>query len=773
VQSVSGTLAAAILAQERSPVVLVEVDWARNGYGGPGTIDDLTPMVADLRVSRALTTDLPEQARPFSGIAAASATVVLARNDESAAGQHAAWWFSPYNTASPIYGYDRKGAPARVSVGFRTSAGAEYVRLLTGRVRRLAVDSGQRTATLELVDNREALARQVTLPMIIADDGTVAGGANKPGLTGAFLADWVLRQCGFYASPPVRASCKLSATMHGSGWPEVGTLHDFYGANYTTLAFPPDGFTHPTPAAKWVASVTTSGTSSQVLYYNLSATASANTGGRLLVEGWWRFNDIGGTDHSAIWHAFHEGTSTPFVSAWVDATGRLQVDVNRGGAGTNVSTGTAGPSGFANATWYYIGVYCEFNSTDMNVWLRKNGATTGPVNLATVNHSAELLDRLYVAQGNAASFARDYLDGNTEAVQVTTQDFAGDPDGAGAWNDAFVPAAQVMAGRNSLIATPVMREQAWTVLQQLADAELGTAGCLEDGTPFFRDRTFFTVAPQTVSQRTLRATDAITDLGSDESTDSVRNHIAVHAAPPTVQASKDVWKLVTLVSVPANGSKTFWAQFDTPAGNLDTTPGSHTAVTTSRYNASTARDGAGSVVSNLTWAVTPFAQSAKIVVTNPNAFTVWLVGNTGVTGVTAGAPSLVLHGDLVLFDATADDTSGVLSVNQHQRLEASDATSIAAFGEQLYEESGNPFLQDLDSIGLKATDLLAMLKDGKPTLQGLGIVADPRLQLGDRVTVVDAAGLVVSADVHLAEINTTFTAGDDGKLAQTISTRAT
>jgi hypothetical protein len=769
-QSVSGTLAAAILAQERSPVCLVEVDWARDGYGGPGTIDDLTPMVSGLSVSRALTTDLPEEARPFSGIAAASATVELAKNDEAASGQHAVWYFSPYNTASPLFGMDRKGAPARISIGFRTSAGLEYVRVLTGRVRRPQTSSRNRSATLELVDNSEALRKQVTLPMIIADDGTVADDSKKPGLTGAFLAHHVLRQCGFYASPPVRANCVLSATLHGSGWPEVGTITRFRGANFTQLAFPPatDGFTVP---AKWVASVQTSGISSQTIWYTLAGSVSPNTSGRLFVEGWWRFDDIGIGDHSAIWKVFRNGTSDPYVSAWIDPIGRLQVDLHRGGADTPHSTGTSGPSGFVNSTWYYIGVYVEFNSGNVNVWLRKDAAAwVGPVTVTTTgSQAAGVMDSATIAQGNAASYVIDYLDGNSEAVQITTENGAGTPPTA---NNAFVPTAQVMAGKNDLIATPVLSEQAWNILQKLADAELGMAGCLEDGTPYFRDRSFLTTAPQTVSQRTLSATDAIIDLDSDESVDSVRNHIIIKANPPDVQAAKDVWKLTTLVKILASGSKTFWASFDTPAGNIDTTPTSHGANTATRYNASTTRDGSGSVVSNLSFTITPFAQSAKIVVTNPNAFTVYLVGNTGVANVSPGVPSLILHGDRVLFDQTTDDATGVLSVNQHQRQEASDAISIAAFEEQPLELPDNPFRQDLDSIGLTATDLLAMLKDGKPTVQGLAIVGDPRLQLGDRDTLVDANGLVISADVHLAEIQTSFTSGDDGKLTQTISTRA-
>jgi hypothetical protein len=45
--------------------------------------------------------------------------------------------------------------------------------------------------------------------------------------------------------------------------------------------------------------------------------------------------------------------------------------------------------------------------------------------------------------------------------------------------------------------------------------------------------------------------------------------------------------------------------------------------------------------------------------------------------------------------------------------------------------------------------LLAVLKDPHPSLSSLEIVGDPRLQLGDRVRVVDAEGLALDADFFI------------------------
>src|SRR6266545_7388853 len=175
---------------------------------------------------------------------------------------------------------------------------------------------------------------------------------------------------------------------------------------------------------------------------------------------------------------------------------------------------------------------------------------------------------------------------------------------------------------------------------------------------------------------------------------------------------------------------------------------------------STARDGNGSVVSNLSITVTAFAQSAKIVVTNPNAFTVYLVGNTGVANVSAGVPSMRLVGQAVKFSQDALSTK--------MRSEATDTASIAAYGvEQVLEIPDSPFRQDPDAIDNLAQDLLAQLKDPKPTLQDIPLVGDPRLQLGDRVTLQDPDGLALNTDFNISSIRTDLT--KDGGLEQTLN----
>jgi hypothetical protein len=726
-------------------------------------LDDLSLDVKRLRVTRALTTDLPAQARPYTGLAAATAELDLAR-DDGGNNEHAAWHYSPWNTASPLYGKDRKGAPARVEVGYRTDAGPEYVRLLTGRIHALGVGARSRVAKLEIVDPSEALRKQVTLPAIVADDLVVGAGGRKPGLSGTFLADWVLRQCGYYASPPRRPGCVLMATMHGSGWPELGSIQDFHAAGSAQFAFT-DWPTFASIAPKWVTGIYTGGESGEQIDYVLSSSLSVNNGGTMFYQGWIRPENIAAAPGgSPFAMAYRTGFSSPWVTLWIDNAGRLQCTFNRGGTdAVNRTTATAGPTGFVDDVWYYVALYAEFKNGSVDIWLRKDNTWSSKITVAAGSTTTSgPINTAAHARGKAGGFADAWYAGYAESVQWTGENGAGAPPAA---DDAFVPTARIMPSLNQLIATPVLSEQPGAILRQLAEAELGMSGFDEFGVPFFRSRKYFTTPPQTTSQRTLRATADLKDLASDESVDSVVNRVVVTASPPEVQATSDVYvQTGPGPSIGPNTSRTYSLRFRNPVFNLDTQVISHGSATQSRYNASTARDGSGSVVPNLTFAFSKVgAQACLVTITNPNAYWVYLVGNSGVAGVEQGKASFRLRGQFVLFDQ---------QVNTQVRQEASDAASIAKpWGEQLYEYPPNPFLQDLDSVGTLAADLVAQLKNGPPTLSDVRIVADPRLQLGDRATIEDAKGLgIAGQDFHLAEITTEVS--EDSGLVQSVGTRA-
>jgi hypothetical protein len=787
-QAASGPLIAALGARIRDlarPSVLV--DWDRDGSFATlrpngQRLDDLSADVDRVSVRRELTTDLPAGVRRFAGSAAATGQVTLShRPDPATPDETTAAWYSPVNPTGPLNGKKRMAAPAKVALGFNGSAGAEYLDQLTGVVRKLVVDGQAGTATLDLFDNVDRYFRKpLTLPMVLADDQTFTGTSQKPGLHSAWIADWVFRQCGFYTSPPARANCRLSATLHGSGWPEVGTVQDFRGQNYSKLAFPPlsPGFATP---AKWLAALQLSGAGggSEQCDLVMSGTADPDNGNTLFMECWAQLDDVAHTNGSPLIQCYRTGVSEPWCVLWIDTTGRAQVSFNRGGGDNNArATGTSGPSGFVAGTWYYVAAYIEWANANTKVWIRKDGTTTGPITIAAGSTTTSpAFNTVHVGQGKGAGFSDTELDGRLEAVQVTTEAGGGSPP---AWNDAFVPTAEITGSFNELVAMPSLgRVEAWEILKQLAAAELAMVGTTEGGKPYYRDREWFTRSPQNTSQETITTLGPIETISVEEDVDSVRNHWIIRASPPQVGSpTEDVWKLTDPTKIAANSAKTIPAKFDNPAAYVDTSITSHGAAGNSRYNASTTRDGSGSVVSNLSFQVTAYADFAIIVVTNPNAFPVWLVGNSGVASVAQGIASLRLVGQPVIFGQSQSTPGGsdaiptTSGVNTRVQSEASDATSITNYGERVFDDpdfNSNPFLQDLDSTDLTAAAGVAYTKDPKAVVTGLRVVGNPRRQLGDRATIQDPDGLKLSGDFHLAAIATEQ--DEDVGMVQTIDVR--
>jgi hypothetical protein len=762
VQTSTATLDDAIEAGVREPLVRVRVDWDRSGSFTDLAVKDLSADVEHVSLSRELETDLPEQAKLFAGSAAAEVTVTLRHQPpEGAPEQHGAWYYSQLNTASPLFSYDRKAAPAVVEVGFLTEAGQEYLEILTGTVRSLEPTSGARTATLVIADGAEQMRGQLRLPPIIADGATETT-VLRPGLNSTFLADWILRRYGWYASPPKRTGCVFLASQHGSGWPEVGVLEEHHGAFGSKLSYSPTP-TFPTPA-RWVQGVNLDGSTGQALRYFLDTSVgviSTNNTRTALVQGWFKFNST--ASDQPLWIIFgNTATTDPFFSlTWTG--GNLQLLFNRSGAdvtnraiiGPAVSPGTS--------AWHYIAVLVSFTSTGVTATFRYDSTTTGPTTTATPSVTNSVAcNRIQVGRGRVAAYADGRFDGVIEDPQATTESTIG----AG-WDNAFTPTAEVHASPavdNRLVACPIVSEEGWAVLQELAKADFATASFREDGVPVWWPRDRWTTAPYTTSQVTLSAEREVAELALVEATDQVRNTVVIRAVVPQIGATKTVWKLASVVSIPAGSSRTIIADLQTPVGNVDTTVVSGTALGSSRYLAGDRADGLGNQVTNLTFVVTQRSpQTIKIVVTNPNGVRVYLTGDQNASTLYSGTPYLWIDAQPIIFTPDSDAATGDV------RVEATDPASEARFGEYLWEAPPSEFRQDDEDLQGLADDLIVDLAVPPPAIRDVPILADPRLQLGDRATVTDPAGLAFTDDFHLSKVNLEVDPGE--AMTMTVSLR--
>ena len=364
-QSVSADLSAAILARQRQPKVRVRVDWDDDGSfttTGSGYQDDISADVVSVDLNRELSTDLPIQAKLFAGAAAAQATITLAHRDPAGDPiKHGGWFYSGLNADSPLFAKQRKGRAVTLEFGFVTAAGtAEYVTVLVGTIRSLTVSAGGRQAIMVVADRTETMRKQVQLPMIIADgDLTGTAGSNDPASTPPGWPTMSPANVATTPAPPpgLTASCPRPCT---AGATRVGAIQDHHGANGSKLSYSPTP-EFPT-AAKWVQAVNTDGTSGQEISYILSQSAGlhTNNGGKMLWEGWCKFNTTAADQPFFI--VYRTGSPFPYCRCIWNTGAGLPVIFVRAGADA-VARVAAGPVvAPGTSAWHYYGVHVAFTT---------------------------------------------------------------------------------------------------------------------------------------------------------------------------------------------------------------------------------------------------------------------------------------------------------------------------------------------------------------------------------------------------------------------------
>ena len=334
------------------------------------------------------------------------------------------------------------------------------------------------------------------------------------------------------------------------------------------------------------------------------------------MEGWWRLRSV--ADDQPLWVVFKGGGTGHYVSAyWRQATSDLRVTFNRGGGAQDYIIGPAVSPGTTD--YHYIGIHVAFNSTGVTAVFRYDSTTTSPAEKATASipSGSDVWDSIALDHGRTDGFVDEQNIVMVEAVQVTTESTAG------TWNDGFTPSADIVASAavdTRMMATPPATEEAWGLLQQVAAAEFATTGFDETGRFFYWPRDRWTTAPYTTSQRTLTPSTALKELETVEAIDQRRNHVIIPATQVEVQAQTIVWRSVAPHHIPPAGRRLYCA-FENPVANLDTSVAYGVTTGSSRYLASTRRNGLGTARSNLGFEFTVYAQYCYIDVDNPNAET--------------------------------------------------------------------------------------------------------------------------------------------------------
>lgn len=681
-----------------------------------GVYPDVTVAVESVKIDAAATSSQPGSSRVAAGVPAITAEIVLSGMvDESDETKTVAWLFGSWQTTSPLYRQTALQCPITVDVGLVPDAGTpELLRKFTGYVDRKVINSDG-TVTLSCVDSRNRLRGTVSSPAV------VTAPPYNAGLTSEFAVDYVLRaatggQVGSW--PKQRPSCLFAASLRGSLWPEVGSLS---GTSTQPIpVFAPGAF----------------GTALQN-YSNANGFTSAKYGmaaaaGDTFFMEWWTCGDQTFQTPWLLSVSYDQGFSSwaSFTVEW-GTTGFLLGPTVVDGAGThNGILDKRGDYASMTASPHYMSVKVSWpvGSASWTAVTTIDGVSktySGTVPSSVVRPSAQPLNTLYLADGSVSTGAVQTI----EALQVSSET-------APATNYGFTPAAVLQPSKNRLVYVPGTEGDPAQTLQTIAEAELAVAGFDESGVFRFVNRDSLRSSPMV---RTLTMIEA---LDEDESLSTVINHSHVEYAGASFGSPSFVWSQSAAVNVPRGGSLTIVAQCDTPVTSISTTPMYSGALPVSSFRASADQYGVNPhpSPSSLTWLVTQTAaDQVSITVRNASGTDAWLVSPSTLLDVPAGTPWLKLAG----VAATVGDAVAVESQWPPLNTDGTGGAASSTWGDIVASITGNPWIQDPAVAAELASDIVEDMPYPRPDLTNLAVVPDPRLQLMDRVSIVepDAHGI--------------------------------
>ena len=300
--------------------------------------------------------------------------------------------------------------------------------------------------------------------------------------------------------------------------------------------------------------------------------------------------------------------------------------------------------------------------------------------------------------------------------------------------------------------------EVWQLLADLAGAENAVSAWDEDGVYRYRTRRrLVDTAGQTV-QVTLADDTHITDLALDTSVARVRNVVQVPWTTPEAKFELSyIWQSSSPVKLPrpvGDGFILVSQAVEVPIGwssvplAVDTSPVIQTATppatTDSYFIVNTRADGLGTnLTANLSATITNWTSvGASIVFDNLNGFDAYVI-EAGIVGYAFGG----------LPEATST---------------AEDADSIRRYRRQPLQVSQSPWMQTADVATRLGQLILADTREPAAVITNLRIVGDPRLQLGDRVRIVDRYGAHLDGEYWLTSIDESW---GGGKYVMTVSAR--
>lgn len=714
----SDGFAAAVTGGLQQPISRLRIGWGGDtDFSG----DYATVPCTAFTAARQLAGDLPDVVKTVEGFSSSTLDAALA-SFSSEGLRKASWWYSRFNTESPLFGLEPLNSEVTADIGARTDAGPEYVRKFTGTLRGLTVRATATTVAMNALDYRLKLAAKVQLPMIV---GAAYDEDIQPNLSVNWILNEILQANGICAVPPNREQCVFSASLLGSTWPSVGTLVE---SNYTDGVKRAPTFVIDGPFGP--ALDTRSEVRQNNYHIDQANPIGPQPGQAFLAQGWvYAGEDTGDGDPAFIFSLLPETNLMDGSAALNILNGQIVFSGDRAGES---------PIGFFGQildgppAWHFIGVHMQFTETQRIATINLDGVVAS----GSVSNAAGLdwgPDWLRLSLGS--SVTPGDVDVPLSAWQVTAE-----PEPPATWDDAFEPTAVIERSTNDLVAiTPSDAQDSWNLIKDISSTEFATFFFDEHGIFRWWPTTHWSLPETQEIVREVTAKNALIDITYKDTVDQIRNMVRVNANPVTVQPEGFFWEAAEVYEVPGLSSIEIWANFENPVWQLITDNPAQVPVTDRSYvEGWDADDDTGTRVFDYTIDITAFATAAKIVVENTSADTMWILGE--ITG-DERPPGIKLFGKPVVTATESAVTA-----------EVPNAPSIALFGERSIDVPATRWRQTRAAVETQAAYLGAQLSSPRPVLTEIPIIGDPRLQLGDRIRIVDRDGLALDGTYRITGI---------------------
>lgn len=785
-QDASADFDAAVAAHRTWVPPRLRTDWDGTGYGGDGTIDDLSSQMGETwEVDHTVDDGYPDVVTFVSGTSVPElSTELLGRNDTSTGKwiTAPAYW-SPMRTDSPVYGLDRDIAPVTFDVGLVTASGREYVRVFTGQMVNTPVKGGR--ADLRTISvTRLKLMKLVQAPAFTS--------LYSKGLYATWPVSYCLTQCGVYAGPRPRSGTTWYAPMHGAAWPMIpsGNTVYTYDEAWGGSAFPHweayeqdaagtftfldevDWIRGPyvtAPDLQLTASLRRALYTTEMRFDQDADDALSVAGNKGRLEMWVR-GDATDVNHApggsgtvtrlcSLWFdASGVGVPLPYVRMGITPTRNLEIQVWDGIISRTLTSASTLPT---DGAWHFMGV--AYDMTADKAWMNFDGTLSSlSQTMSTANLPAtEAFDDGFPVFLSVLPVAEITF---TTGAEANVDDYP-------LWRDdaSFAPTATLEPSMNKLVALadtePV---EAWQMIADYAKAELASVR-LDEQDRFLYLPLGWWVRDEQQVVTDLVATDANADaFDIDLDPTKIRNSIKVsytqrqsvdyninlggflpifeltEAAPTPIPPG------VSVVKFTYSDSGILPIQLVFTADDLfPPTPG-NTYVTLNDT-----QDGSGT-----------YATEVQVRVT----FDAWDAGSATLRFTNLAPITWYLANDL---DAPTLRIVGIPIEDTSTYITDSDATSIAVRGERSMELSAPGVQTDLEARRL-ARNLKMNLRVAVPTVgadqQGVEVLANPLRQPGDLGVFRDD---VTGVTGGLWRLRGVHHKGDGAKYTQAIVARQT